>query len=293
MLFVRDRHQFGGPRCVGTGKVILFRQIGVLVEMEDHVDLARFQRIQFCFLAVIADQLEFQFLIAQTICCKLNIVRDYPGKLPGGRVKGADAAVTRQKAHLDGAVLFEPRLFLPCKDRDIIQREIPFIQIRRIKRSRFVQRAHRIVQFFLEIRTVFVERIVDAGFSHAGYGRDAKICPEGFFQRNKAVDLVICQLLLHIIVVGDVDVFRFQAVFFFPFGQHHLRFRSHQNTDLFAVQCFVIGSGDVCARKVGVEVIFFLPHRFVRKQHLLSAILRIGNSAHDVDFAVFEFFEAV
>ena len=69
---------------------------------------------------VIADQLEFQFLIAQTICCKLNIVRDYPGKLPGGRVKGADAAVTRQKAHLDGAVLFEPRLFLPCKDGRII-----------------------------------------------------------------------------------------------------------------------------------------------------------------------------
>ena len=120
VLFVRDRHQVGGPRCVGTGKVILFRQIGVLVEMEDHVDLARFQRIQFCFLAVIADQLEFQFLIAQTICCKLNIVRDYPGKLPGGRVKGADAAVTRQKAHPDGAVLFEPRLFLPCKDGRII-----------------------------------------------------------------------------------------------------------------------------------------------------------------------------
>ena len=88
--------------------------------MEDHVDLAGSQRIQFRFLAVIADQLEFQFLIAQTICCKLNIVRDYPGKLPGGRVKGADAAVTRQKAHLDGAVLFEPRLFLPCKDGRII-----------------------------------------------------------------------------------------------------------------------------------------------------------------------------
>ena len=67
--------------------MILFRQIGVLVAMEDHVDLARFQRIQFCFLAVIADQLEFQFLIAQTICCKLNIVRDYPGKLPGAGSK--------------------------------------------------------------------------------------------------------------------------------------------------------------------------------------------------------------
>ena len=120
VLFVRDRHQVGGPRCVGTGKVILFRQIGVLVAMEDHVDLARFQRIQFCFLAVIADQLEFQFLIAQTICCKLNIVRDYPGKLPGGRVKGADAAVARQKAHPDRTVLSEPRLFLPCKDGRII-----------------------------------------------------------------------------------------------------------------------------------------------------------------------------
>ena len=120
VLFVRDRHQVGDPCCVGTGKVILFRQIGVLVAMEDHVDLARFQRIQFCFLAVIADQLEFQFLIAQTICCKQNIIRDCPGKLPGGRVKGADAAVTRQKAHLDGAVLFEPRLFLPRKDGRII-----------------------------------------------------------------------------------------------------------------------------------------------------------------------------
>ena len=104
---------------------------------------------------------------------------------------------------------------------------------------------------------------------------------------------MICQLLLHILVVGDVDVFRFQAVFFFPFGQHHLRFRSHQNTDLFAVQRFVIGSGDVCAREIGVEVIFFLPHRLVRKQHLLGAVLRIGNIAHNVDFAVFEFFKAV
>ena len=104
---------------------------------------------------------------------------------------------------------------------------------------------------------------------------------------------MICQFLLHILVVGDVDVFRFQAVFFFPLGQHHFRLRSHQNADLFAVQRFVIGSGDVCTREISIEVIFFLPHRFVRKQHLLSAILRIGNSAHDVDFAVFKFFKAV
>jgi hypothetical protein len=104
---------------------------------------------------------------------------------------------------------------------------------------------------------------------------------------------MVCQLLLHILVVGDVDVFRFYAVFFLPFGQHHLRLSSHQNTDLFAVQRFVIGSGEVCAREIGVEVIFFLPHRFVRKQHLLSAILRIRNTAHDVDLAVFKFFKAV
>ena len=190
-------------------------------------------------------------------------------------------------------MLFEPRLFLSRKDGLIIQREILFTQIRRIKRSLFVQRVHRIVQFFLEIRTVFVEHIVDAGFSHAGYGRDAKLCPVGFFQRNKAVDLVICQLLLHILVVGDVDVLRFYVVFFLPFGQHHFRLRSHHNADLFAVQCFEVRGGDICARKVGIEVIFFLPHRFVRKQHLLSAILRIRNTAHDVDLAVFKFFKAV
>ena len=82
---------------------------------------------------------------------------------------------------------------------------------------------------------------------HTGYGRDAKLCPEGFFQRDKAVDLVVCQFLLYILVVGDVDVFRFQAVFFFPLGQHHFRLRSHQNADLFAVQRFEIGGGDVCA----------------------------------------------
>ena len=58
---------------------------------------------------------------------------------------------------------------------------------------------------------------------------------------------MICQLLLHILVVGDVDVFRFQAIFFFPLGQHHFRLRSHQNTDLFAVQRFEVGGGDVCA----------------------------------------------
>ena len=104
---------------------------------------------------------------------------------------------------------------------------------------------------------------------------------------------MVCQLLLHILVVGDVDVLRFQAVLFFPFGQHHLRLSSHQNTDLFAVQRFIIGSGDVLAREIGVEVIFFLPHRFVRKQHLLGAVLRVGNIAHNVDFAVFEFFKAV
>jgi len=104
---------------------------------------------------------------------------------------------------------------------------------------------------------------------------------------------VVCQLLLRILVVGDVDMLRFQAVFFFPFGQHHLRLSSHQNTDLFAVQRFEVGSGDVLAREIGVEVIFFLTHRFVRKQHLLSAVLRIRNIAHDVDFAVFEFFKAV
>ena len=121
--------------------------------------------------------MEFQLLIAQTICGKLNIVRYCSGNLPGGRVIGADAAITRQKAHSDRTVLSEPRLFLSRKDGLIIQREILFTQIRCIKRSRFVQRAHRIVQFFLEIRTVFVEHIVDAGFSHAGYGRDAKLCP--------------------------------------------------------------------------------------------------------------------
>ena len=104
---------------------------------------------------------------------------------------------------------------------------------------------------------------------------------------------MICQLLLHILVVGDVDVLRFQAVFFLPFGQHHFRFRSHQNTDLFAVQRFEVGGGDVCTRKIDVEVIFFFPHRLVRKQHFLSAILRIRNTAHDVDFVVFELFEAV
>ena len=104
---------------------------------------------------------------------------------------------------------------------------------------------------------------------------------------------MVCQFLLYILIVGDVDVFRFQSVFFFPFGQHHFRFRSHQNTDLFAVQRFEVGSGDICARKVGVEIIFFLPHRLVRKQHLPGAVLRIGNIAHNVDLAVFELFEAV
>ena len=182
MLFVRDRHHIRGPRCVGAGNAIFFRQIGTLVEMEDHVDLARFQRIQFRFLAVIADDLEFQILISKTTCCKLNIVCDRPGKLPGGRVIGADAAITRQKAHPDRAVLSEPRLFLTRKDGRIIQREIPFIQICRIKRIRFVQCAHRIVQFFLDISPVLIDRIVDAGFSHTGHGRDAKLCPEGLFQ---------------------------------------------------------------------------------------------------------------
>ena len=104
---------------------------------------------------------------------------------------------------------------------------------------------------------------------------------------------MVCQLVLGILIVGDVYVLRFQVVFFFPFGQHHLRLGSHQNADLFAVQRFVIGSGDICAREIGVEVIFFLPHRLVRKQHLLGAVLRIGNIAHNVDFAVFEFFKAV
>ena len=40
VLFVRDRHHIGGPRCVGAGNAIRFRQIGTLVEMENHVDLA-------------------------------------------------------------------------------------------------------------------------------------------------------------------------------------------------------------------------------------------------------------
>ena len=104
---------------------------------------------------------------------------------------------------------------------------------------------------------------------------------------------MVCQLLLGILIVGDVDVLRFQVVFFFPFGQHNLRLGSHQNADLFAVQRLEVGSGDVLAREIGVEVIFFLPHRLVRKQHLLGAFLRIGNIAHNVDFAVFEFFKAV
>ena len=104
---------------------------------------------------------------------------------------------------------------------------------------------------------------------------------------------MVCQLLLGILIVGDVDVLRFQVVFFFPFGQHNLRLGSHQNADLFAVQRLEVGSGDVLAREIGVEVIFFLPHRLVRKQHLLGAVLRIGNIAHNVDFAVFEFFKAV
>ena len=293
VLFVRDRHHVRGPRCVGAGNAVLFRQIGTLVEMENHVDFARFQRIEFRFFAVITDHLEFQFLIAQTIFGKLNIVGDCPGNLPCGRVIGADAAVACQKAHLDGTVFFDPRLFLARKDGGIIQREIPFIQIRYIKRLRFVQRAHCTVQFFLDVGAVFVDCIVDAGASHAGYGRDAKLCPEGFFQRNKAVDFAVCQLLLYILIVGDVDVLRFQVVFFFPFGQHHLRLGSHQNADCFAVQRFEIGSGDVLARKIGVEVVFFFAHRLVRKQHFLGAVRRIGNIAHNVDFAVFEFFKAV
>lgn len=70
---------------------------------------------------------------------------------------------------------------------------------------------------------------------------------------------MVCQLLLHILVVGDVDVFRFQAVFFFPLGQHHFRLCSHQNADLFAVQRLEVGGGDVCAREIGVEVIFSTP----------------------------------
>ena len=260
--------------------------------MENHVDLARFQRIEFRFFAVITDHLEFQFLIAQTIFGKLNIVGDCPGNLPCGRVIGADAAVACQKAHLDGTVFFDPRLFLARKDGGIIQREIPFIQIRRIKRLRFVQHAHCTVQFFLDVGAVFVDCIVDAGASHAGYGRDAKLCPEGFFQRNKAVDFAVCQLLLYILIVGDVDVLRFQVVFFFPLGQHHLRLGSHQNADCFAVQRFEVGSVDVLARKIGVEVVFFFAHRLVRKQYFLGAIRRIGNIAHNVDFAVFEFFKA-
>ena len=74
---------------------------------------------------------------------------------------------------------------------------------------------------------------------------------------------MVCQLLLHILVVGYVDVFRFQAVFFFPLGQHHFRLRSHQNADLLAVQRLEVGGGDVCAREIGVEVIFFHSHRLV------------------------------
>ena len=104
---------------------------------------------------------------------------------------------------------------------------------------------------------------------------------------------MVCQLLLHILVVGNVDVFRFYAVFFLPFGQHLFRFRSHQNTDLFAIQRFEVGGGDVCAREISIEVIFFFPHRLVRKQHLLGAVFRIRNIAHDVDLAVFEFFKTV
>ena len=45
-------------------------------------------------MAVITDHLEFQLLISQTILGKPNIVRDGPGKFPGGRVIDADAAVT-------------------------------------------------------------------------------------------------------------------------------------------------------------------------------------------------------
>ena len=256
--------------------------------MENQVDLTVLQCLQLLKLRVKAVQVEMQGVIPQTIRRIYDIIRENAGNTTGLDIKGADAGVMIQKTDSDGAMLPEPVLLLGREELDRLGRQIALIQIILIERLVVCNTAHGIIERFLEVGTAFTDHEVNIRAAERGDRGQAVFLPLGTLDRDKTVDFAAGDLGGCVLVAGDGHMLGVQTVACLPFAELRGRDTFGQHADALAVQGGQIGYGNVGSGKICIQVIFFLAHRQIGKQHGLGTALGVGYAGHQVDFALLQ-----
>ena len=229
-----------------------------------------------------------QGVIPQTIRRIYDIIRENTGNITGLDIKGADTGVMIQKTDADGAVLPEPVPLLGREDLDRLGRQIALIQIILIERLVVCNTAHSIIERFLEVGTAFADHEVNIRAAERGDRGQAVFLPLGALDRDKTVDFAAGDLGSCVLAAGDDHMLGVQTVACLPFAELRGRDAFGQHADALAVQGGQIGYGNVGSGKICIQVIFFLAHRQIGKQHGLGTALGVGYAGHQVDFALLQ-----
>ena len=197
-----------GQRQDGAGEreLVLLGEVGVLVDVEDHVDVAAAQGLEQLLRRAIGLELEVEPLVLKTALCSGDVVGDHAGELAGIAVEFADAGVKVQKAHLDRPVLGKPLLLVARGGGDKLCGEVLLVELVGIEGVVALQREQSAVELGLELRAAFADADVDVGAADGGEGGQADVRPARGLHGEDAIDLVVLGEGLCLLAAREVDV---------------------------------------------------------------------------------------
>ena len=86
----------------------------------------------------------------------------------------------------------------------------------------------------------------------------------------------------------NIDVLCLDPMLFLPLRKLRRLNAVLHDDDLLVIQSRQIRHGNILFREIRIQVISFLTHRQLGKQHLLCALVRVGERCHQIDFPGFE-----
>ena len=128
--------------------------------MKNHINFIVPHCLYQCFLRIHSNQIKFQRLL-ETIRSVFNIIINHTHQFTTFGINCTETRIIFQISYPNFPMLFQPLLLITGKGRNRLGCNILFIKIIGIKRFIIFHSTHGTVKFFFQIRTVFIDSIIN------------------------------------------------------------------------------------------------------------------------------------
>ena len=183
--------------------------------MKNHINFIVPHCLYQRFLRIQSNQIKFQWLL-KTIRSIFNIIINHTHQFATMWINCTETRIIFQISYPDCPMLFQPLLLITGKDCNRLSCNILFIKIIGIKRFIIFHSTHGTAKFFFQIRTVFIDSIINLRSTCCKYCGQTCIYPDRRLCGNYSLDLMFSKHFHCLIHTVYKYMLCFYIIFFLP-----------------------------------------------------------------------------